>query len=70
MRDPNRLDDFYEEIKTYHKKNFPDLRFSQLMISFSAWHESKYKTDGFYLEEDEYLKRFKEFISNMKQIKE
>jgi hypothetical protein len=65
VRDLNRLDTFYEKIKTYHKENFPDLRFSQLMINFFYWHKGEYKTDGFYLEEDEYLKRFKEFISNM-----
>jgi hypothetical protein len=65
VRDPNRLDTFYEKIKTYHKENFPDLRFSQLMINFFTWYRYNYKNDGFYLEEDEYLKRFKEFISNM-----
>lgn len=62
MRDPNRLDDFYKKLKNYHKKYFPDMRFIQLIHNFLTWHYQEYKTDGFYIEEDECLKRFKKFI--------
>ena len=29
MRDPNRLDRFYDEVKKIHKISFPDWRFGQ-----------------------------------------
>lgn len=61
MRDPNRLDYFYETLKNYHKWYFTDWRFSQLIINFLNWHLNKYGTDGFYVEEDEMLKKFNEF---------
>ena len=70
MRNPNRLDNFYEQIKIYHKENFPDLRFTQFILTFLTWHNNKYGNDGFYLEEKECLKKIKEFISDMKKIKE
>lgn len=62
MRDPNRLDNFYEKLKEYHKNIFPDCRFIQLMHIFLSWHYNEYKTDGFYLEEDECLERFEKFF--------
>ena len=62
MRDVNRLDRFYETLKDYHKYYLPDWRFGQLVINFLTWHLSKYGTDGFFVEEDEMLKRFCEFI--------
>ena len=66
MRDPNRLDNFYEKIKIYHKENFPDLRFTQFMITFLTWHNNKYGNDGFYLEDNKCLERFEEFIFALK----
>lgn len=33
MRNPNRLDSFYEEIKKIHQCNYPDLRFGQFVIN-------------------------------------
>ena len=65
MRDPNRLDYFYETLKNYHKWYFADWRFGQLIINFLNWHFNKYKTDGFYIEEKEMLKRFDEFKNDM-----
>ena len=67
MRKPDRLDFFYEKIKNIHKENVPDWRFMQLMLNFLSWHVDKYKTDGFYIEEDEYLKRFEIFINEIKR---
>ena len=37
MRDPNRLDSFYDEMKEIHKKSFPDWRIGQLMSNFLGW---------------------------------
>lgn len=68
MRDPNRLDDFYEKFKNYHKEYFPDMRFTQFIFTFLNWHNNKYGTDGFYLEEEECLKKIKEFIFDIKQF--
>ena len=68
MRDINRLNDLYEEIKKYHKELY-DLRFIQLMYSFLNWHHNKYKNDGFYLEDDKFIIEFKEFVSNLKEDK-
>lgn len=65
MRDANRLDYFYETLKGYHKYYFTDWRFGQLIINFLNWHLNKYKTDGFYVEENEMLKRLNEFKDDM-----
>lgn len=65
MRDANRLDYFYETLKGYHKYYFSDWRFGQLIINFLSWHVNKYKTDGFYVEEDEMLERLNEFKDDM-----
>lgn len=48
MRDPNRLDNFYENFKKIHKENVPDWRFGQLISNFVSW----YGKDIFYLEEN------------------
>ncbi len=63
MRDPNRLDKFYEEIKMIHKKDFTDLRFGQLMVNFISWYTKKYG-DIFFPEEDKFLEKFKEFAND------
>ena len=68
MRDIRRLNNLYNEIRNEHEKH-PDLRFTQLMITFMEWHESKYGNDGFYLEDDIFLIRFKEFIGKMEKVK-
>ena len=65
MRDANRLDYFYETLKGYHKYYFADWRFGQLVINFFSWHFNRYKTDCFYVEENEMLKRLNEFKDDM-----
>lgn len=55
MRYPNRLDDFYNELKRIHKKSFPDMRFGQLMSNFFGWLYSEKKRDCFFPEEDEMI---------------
>lgn len=37
----------------------------QLLNIFLSWHYSKYKTDGFYIEDDEFIERFNEFKAEM-----
>lgn len=67
MRNPNRLDSFYEEIKTIHKTYFPDWRFLQLIQNFLSWHFDTYKTDGFYVEEEKFINRLNQFVKEMKK---
>lgn len=61
MRNTNRLDDFYNELKRIHKKSFPDMRFGQLMSNFFGWLYSEKKRDCFFPEEDEMIAAFKEY---------
>lgn len=63
MRDPNRLDEFYEKLAKIHKESFPDWRFGQFMMNFLAW----YGYDPFYLEESKFLaevERYVKYITN------
>ena len=60
MRDPNRLYTFYNEIMRIHMQQFPDWRYSQLMLNFFWWLQQR-SVDPFYFEEDMTLKLFKEF---------
>lgn len=60
MRDPNRLNSFYDELKELHKKYFPDWRFGQFMYNFMAWYG-----DPFYLEEKLFISKVKEYIKEM-----
>lgn len=64
MRDINRLDNFYDELKRIHKY-VPDWRFGQLMLNFISWYYNKYKTDIFYIEDDKIIKIFREFIDEI-----
>ena len=56
MRDPKRLDNFYQELCTIHKESFPDLRFGQFCSNFFSWIYSEKGMDPFFPEEDLMLK--------------
>lgn len=64
MRDPNRLDKFYDEMKEIHKMSFPDWRFGQLMSNFLGWLYSEKKRDCFFPEEDEMIEHLREYANN------
>ena len=64
MRDINRLDNFYNELKEIHKK-LPDWRFTQLTMNFMGWYYQKYNRDCFYVEDNQVLKYFKEYINEL-----
>lgn len=66
MRDANRLDKFYDELKEIHKKNFPDWRFGQLIVNVLADWQAKTGRDIFFPEEDEMIKIFKEYANDKK----
>ena len=59
MRDPNRLEQFYQQLKNEHELHFPDWRFGQLMVNFLGWLQQA--VDPFFPEEDdmaEYINQF------------
>ncbi len=62
MRDPDRLDTFYDELKNLHKEYFPDLRFLQLMMDYIGWIINIKNVDPFYKEEEQCLELFNEYI--------
>lgn len=63
MRNQNRLDKFYDEMKKIHKKSFPDWRFGQLMSNFFGWLYSEKKKDCFFPEEGDMIEYFKEYAN-------
>ena len=70
MRDPNRLDRFYEEFNKVHKIAFPDFRFGQLISNFFGWIHEKKQMDFWFIEEDKMIDLFKEYtVSICKDIK-
>ena len=65
MKDINRLDNFYNELKKIHK-DIPDWRFGLLIINFQRWCDwNKDIRDIFYIEEEEILKLLKLFIKDI-----
>ena len=60
MRDPERLEDFYLQLKNIHKRTFPDFRFGQFMCNFLGWIQA-YKGDPFFPEEEKILQYLKEY---------
>lgn len=60
MRYPNRLYTFYNEVMRIHMEQFPDWRYSQLMLNFFGWLQQQ-GIDSFYFEENMTLELFKEF---------
>lgn len=56
MRDPNRLDVFYDELKRMHKEHVPDWRVGQLLLNVLGG------ADPFFWEEDKMLETFKKYF--------
>lgn len=61
MRNPDRLDPFYDEVKRIHKQYFPDWRFGQLCSNFFGWLYEVKKKDLFFPEEEQMLKYLQEY---------
>jgi len=66
MRNPDRLYKLYIDLMNEHKNNFPDWRFTQLMLNFFSWYRQKFNNDGFYMEDEIFKNKFKDFINEMK----
>ena len=64
MRNPERLDTFYDELKKIHKEYFPDWRFGQFIENIRRMTRAN---DLFYYEEDSFLELVKSFIIEVKE---
>lgn len=64
MRDPDRLDAFYNKLKELHKKNIPDWRFGQFCSNFFGWLMSEKGVDLFFPEEDKMIEYIEEFLED------
>lgn len=68
MRNPNRLDKFYDEMKEIHKKSFPDWRFGQLMSNFLGWLMADKGKDCFFPEEEDMIEYFREYANSVSSL--
>ena len=64
MRDPKRLDDFYDKMKKIHQEKLPDWRFGQLMSNFLGWLAQQNKM-CFYLGDAQMLRYFEEYVDSL-----
>lgn len=58
MRDEGRIMPLVMQVGRLWQYYCPDIRFMQLMSNFTAW----YGADPFYMEDDEFLQKFKEYM--------
>lgn len=61
IRQADRLDTFYDELKSIHKQYFCDWRFGQLCSNFFGWLMSEKKVDLFFPEEDKMIEYIREY---------
>ena len=61
MRDPNRIDEFCNELaQLWHK--VPDWRFCQFMVNMDQIIHIHYDKDMFYIEDDDMLEIMKDYF--------
>lgn len=53
--------EIWNDFMDFHM-DYPHFRFMQIIMMFQNWHQKTYETDGFYVEDDILLERFKEFL--------
>lgn len=61
IRQADRLDTFYDELKAIHKQYFCDWRFGQFCSNFFGWLMSEKKIDLFFPEEDKMIEYIREY---------
>lgn len=70
MRNPNRLDNLYEQLHQVHKQYVPDWRFGQFISNFLSWWASETGQNDIWFEEDyEWIKHIQEFGKVIKPSK-
>lgn len=50
-------------LDTFEKFGLADLRVGQTIFNFCAWHQKKYGSDVFYIENDVFAERFEEYYN-------
>lgn len=63
IRQVERLDTFYNELKEIHKKYFQDWRFGQFCSNFFGWLMAEKGVDLFFPEEDKMLEYIREYAA-------
>ena len=63
MRDINRLDKFYDELKEIHKKYFGQWRLGQLIVNVLADWQAKTKRDIFFPEVVVMIQIFRDYVN-------
>ncbi len=63
MRDPKRLDDFYDRMKKIHQEKLPDWRFGQLILNFLS--EASTEMGMFYMEDERLIKKLEEYTDSV-----
>lgn len=61
MRDPRRCMEVMRTIQSHWESICPDWRFMQLMSNFMSW----LGRDPFYMEDDQFVEKFEEFIKTI-----
>lgn len=64
MRDEGRIFPLCMKVARLWQYTCPDMRFMQLMGSFAVW----YGANHFYMEDDEFLHKFQEFIDELDYV--
>lgn len=64
MRDEGRIMPLVMQVGRLWQYSCPDIRFMQLISNFAVW----YGADPFYMEDDEFLKKFKEYMAEMDYV--
>lgn len=63
----NNISYFYNTIAALHQSYAPHLRIGQTIVNFEHWHLNRYGNDVFYVENNELIARFKEFIFDIER---
>lgn len=64
MRNEGRIMPLMMQAGRLWQYHCPDWRFMQLMSNFTVW----YGADPFYMEDDEFLAKFKEYMTEMDYV--
>ena len=62
MRDPARLDGFYDRLKEAHKK-VPDMRIGQFLMNILGEYFARYVKNVFYIEDEEFMSDIEEILN-------
>ena len=60
IRDPNRIDEFCNELATLWKNYYPDMRFGQFVLNLYTYISNNAR-DMFFIEDQQMMQYIKEF---------